>query len=184
MSLVNKFHHRLRQPLAASPSSIHYDSLRVLEWDKLCDLVASFATTSAGRGRQSSSRPPYETSERNQCGRRNAQARRCYLIEILAGGRTPISLIKSSIIQYLFGFMSLAKEYFEKDADNDEVGGHYNFGCHVSQRYWCKRDVKLACKYFIVVANNGQPKAFYQLAKMFHTGVGLKKSIPIIRLHK
>ncbi|KAI9097744.1 hypothetical protein K1719_025515, partial [Acacia pycnantha] len=45
----NKFHHRLRQPLAASPSSIHYDSLRVLEWDKLCDLVASFATTSLGR---------------------------------------------------------------------------------------------------------------------------------------
>ncbi|KAI9108317.1 hypothetical protein K1719_020508 [Acacia pycnantha] len=49
MSLVNKFHHRLRQPLAASPSSIHYDSLRVLEWDKLCDLIASFATTSLGR---------------------------------------------------------------------------------------------------------------------------------------
>ncbi|XP_028795773.1 uncharacterized protein LOC114751284 [Neltuma alba] len=46
---INKFHHRLRQPLAASSSSIHYSSLRVLEWDKLCDLVASFATTSLGR---------------------------------------------------------------------------------------------------------------------------------------
>ncbi|XP_054788928.1 LOW QUALITY PROTEIN: uncharacterized protein LOC129294528 [Prosopis cineraria] len=45
---INKFHHRLRQSLAASSSSIHYDSLRVLEWDKLCDLVASFATTSLG----------------------------------------------------------------------------------------------------------------------------------------
>ncbi|KAI9079380.1 hypothetical protein K1719_038679 [Acacia pycnantha] len=29
-----------------------------------------------------------------------------------------------------------------------------------------------------------QPKTFYQLAKMFHTGVGLKKSISMIRLHK
>ncbi|MED6160234.1 hypothetical protein PIB30_049512 [Stylosanthes scabra] len=34
---------------SSSSSSIHYDSLRVLEWDKLCDLVASFATTSLGR---------------------------------------------------------------------------------------------------------------------------------------
>ncbi|KAI9108319.1 hypothetical protein K1719_020510 [Acacia pycnantha] len=111
MSLVNKFHHRLRQPLAASPSSIHYDSLRVLEWDKLCDLVASFATTSLaaklskfvsaslrdrflfasclsslfdvmaidGRVQLWSRidlRQQSETSERNQCGRRNAQARR------------------------------------------------------------------------------------------------------------
>lgn len=41
-----------------------------------------------------------------------------------------------------------------------------------------KRDVKLACKYFIVAANAGQPKAFYQLGKMFHTGVGLKKNLP------
>ena len=30
-------------------SSVHYDSLRVLEWDKLCDCVASFARTSLGR---------------------------------------------------------------------------------------------------------------------------------------
>ncbi|XP_065861465.1 uncharacterized protein [Euphorbia lathyris] len=30
-------------------SAIHYDSLRVLEWDKLCDLVASFAGTFSGR---------------------------------------------------------------------------------------------------------------------------------------
>ena len=38
-----------------------------------------------------------------------------------------------------------------------------------------KKDLKLACQYFLVAANAGQPKAFYQLAKMFHTGVGLKK---------
>ncbi|KAK8466904.1 hypothetical protein PHAVU_008G188400 [Phaseolus vulgaris] len=37
---------RLRQRVSAS---IHHDSLRVLEWDKVCDLVASFATTSLGR---------------------------------------------------------------------------------------------------------------------------------------
>lgn len=43
-----------------------------------------------------------------------------------------------------------------------------------------KKDVKLACKYFIVAANAGQPKAFYQLAKMFHTGIGLKKNLPMV----
>ncbi|KAL5568066.1 hypothetical protein UlMin_024641 [Ulmus minor] len=32
-----------------SKSSVHYDSLRVLEWDKLCDCVASFARTALGR---------------------------------------------------------------------------------------------------------------------------------------
>ncbi|KAI9072431.1 hypothetical protein K1719_045611 [Acacia pycnantha] len=79
---------------------------------------------------------------------------------------------------------SLAKEYFEKAADNDEVGRHYNLGVMYLKGIGVKRDVKLACKYFIVATNNGQPKAFYQLAKMFHTGVGLKKSIPMIRLHK
>lgn len=42
-----------------------------------------------------------------------------------------------------------------------------------------KRDLKMACNYFIMAANAGQPKAFYQLAKMFHTGVGLKKNLPM-----
>lgn len=42
------------------------------------------------------------------------------------------------------------------------------------------RDVKLARKYFILAANYGQPKAFYQLAKMFHKGVGLKKSLQMV----
>lgn len=54
---INKFHHTnthahaLTQslPASSSSSSIHHDSLRVLEWDKLSDLVASFATTSLGR---------------------------------------------------------------------------------------------------------------------------------------
>ncbi|CAI8585759.1 unnamed protein product [Vicia faba] len=39
--------HRHRQTLVVA--SIHHDSLRVLEWDKLSDLVSSFATTSFGR---------------------------------------------------------------------------------------------------------------------------------------
>ncbi|KAG5536079.1 hypothetical protein RHGRI_023759 [Rhododendron griersonianum] len=77
-----------------------------------------------------------------------------------------------------------AKEYFEKAADNDEAGGHYNLGVMYLKgigvkQDGVKRDVKLACKYFILAANAGQPKAFYQLAKMFHTGVGLKKNLPM-----
>ncbi|GAU12794.1 hypothetical protein TSUD_72800 [Trifolium subterraneum] len=72
-----------------------------------------------------------------------------------------------------------AKEYFEKAADNDEVGGHYNLGVMYLKGIGVKRDVKLACKFFIVAANHGQPKAFYQLAKIFHLGVGFKKNVPL-----
>jgi len=47
---LNKWKQRHRQRLRQRVSaSIHHDSLRVLEWDKLCDVVASFATTSLGR---------------------------------------------------------------------------------------------------------------------------------------
>ncbi|KAK7301021.1 hypothetical protein RJT34_11876 [Clitoria ternatea] len=45
---VRKWKQRQRQRQTVS-ASIQHDSLRVLEWDKLCDLVASFATTSLGR---------------------------------------------------------------------------------------------------------------------------------------
>ncbi|XP_076904665.1 ERAD-associated E3 ubiquitin-protein ligase component HRD3A-like [Bidens hawaiensis] len=72
-----------------------------------------------------------------------------------------------------------AKEYFEKAAINEEPGGHYNLGVMHLKGIGVKKDVKLACKCFILAANAGQPKAFYQLAKMFHTGVGLKKNIPM-----
>ncbi|WJX63469.1 hypothetical protein P8452_48350 [Trifolium repens] len=41
--------HRLTQTVVVAAASIHHDSLRVLEWDKLSDLVSSFATTSLGR---------------------------------------------------------------------------------------------------------------------------------------
>lgn len=72
-----------------------------------------------------------------------------------------------------------AKEYFEKAADNDEAGGNYNLGVMYLKGIGVKRDVKLACQFFILAANGGQPKAFFQLAKMFHTGVGLKKNLPM-----
>ncbi|CAL5442442.1 unnamed protein product [Camellia sinensis] len=72
-----------------------------------------------------------------------------------------------------------AKEYFEKAAENEEAGGNYNLGVMYLKGIGVKRDVKLACKFFILAANKGQPKAFYQLAKMFHTGVGLKLNLPM-----
>ncbi|KAK6249797.1 Sel1-like repeat - like 1 [Theobroma cacao] len=72
-----------------------------------------------------------------------------------------------------------AKEYFERAADNEDAGGHYNLGVMYLKGIGVKKDVKIACKCFIVAANAGQPKAFYQLAKMFHTGVGLKKNLPM-----
>ncbi|KAF3948355.1 hypothetical protein CMV_025633 [Castanea mollissima] len=73
-----------------------------------------------------------------------------------------------------------AKEYFEKAANNEDAGGHYNLGVMYLKGIGVKKDVKIACKYFILAANAGQPKAFYQLAKMFHTGVGLKKSLQMV----
>ncbi|KAI4326281.1 hypothetical protein MLD38_031610 [Melastoma candidum] len=69
-----------------------------------------------------------------------------------------------------------AKEYFEKAAANEEAGGCYNLGVMYLKGIGVTRDVKLACKYFMIAANAGQPKAFYQLAKIFHTGIGLKKN--------
>lgn len=73
-----------------------------------------------------------------------------------------------------------AKEYFEKAAENEDAGGHYNLGVLYLKGIGVKRDVKVACQYFMVAANAGQPKAFYQLAKMFHTGVGLKKDLTMV----
>jgi len=75
---------------------------------------------------------------------------------------------------------SQAKEYFEKAAENEEVGGHYNLGVMYLKGIGVKRDVKRACKFFVVAANNGQPKAFFQLAKIFHNGVGFKKNIHLV----
>jgi TPR repeat protein len=77
-------------------------------------------------------------------------------------------------------FFLQAKEYFERAADNEDAGGHYNLGVMHLKGIGVKRDVRLACQYFIVAANAGQPKAFYQLAKMFHMGVGLKKNLLMV----
>ncbi|MFS7964301.1 putative tetratricopeptide-like helical domain superfamily [Helianthus anomalus] len=63
-----------------------------------------------------------------------------------------------------------AKGYFEKAAENKEAGGHYNLGVIYLKGIGVKKDVEIACNYFIIAANAGQPKAFYQLAKMFQTG--------------
>ena len=78
--------------------------------------------------------------------------------------------------------MLRAKEYFEKAAEHEETGGRYNLGVMYYKGIGVKRDVKLACKYFLVAANAGHQKAFYQLAKMFHTGVGLKKNLHMVSL--
>ncbi|KAK8503969.1 hypothetical protein V6N12_019136 [Hibiscus sabdariffa] len=48
--------------------------------------------------------------------------------------------------------------------------------------YGVEKNYTKAKEYFEKAADNddaGQPKAFYQLAKMFHTGVGLKKNLPM-----
>jgi len=56
-------------------------------------------------------------------------------------------------------FCLQAKEYFEKAADNKEAGGHYNLGVMYLKGIGVKRDVKIACNYFIIAANAGQPKS-------------------------
>ncbi|ONK75263.1 uncharacterized protein A4U43_C03F15050 [Asparagus officinalis] len=73
-----------------------------------------------------------------------------------------------------------AKEYFEKAAENKDFGGNYNLGVLYLKGIGVRRDVSLACKYFLTAANAGQPKALYQVAKMFQKGIGLKKNLPTV----
>ncbi|MQL92861.1 hypothetical protein Taro_025495 [Colocasia esculenta] len=75
---------------------------------------------------------------------------------------------------------SQAKEYFEKAANNEEPGGHYNLGVLYLKGIGVERDVALACRYFLAAANEGQPKALYQVAKMFQRGIGLKKNLVML----
>ncbi|XP_031248124.1 ERAD-associated E3 ubiquitin-protein ligase component HRD3A-like [Pistacia vera] len=72
------------------------------------------------------------------------------------------------------------KVYFGKAADNEEASEHYNLGVMYLKRSGVKRDVKLACKYFLAVGNAAHQKVFYQLAKMFH--VGLKQNLQMVNL--
>ena len=59
-----------------------------------------------------------------------------------------------------------ANEYFQKAAENyEEAGGHYNLGVMFLKGIGVKKDVKLACKYFIVAANAGQPKSILSAGK-------------------
>lgn len=60
------------------------------------------------------------------------------------------------------------------------VAGHYNLAVMFLKGLGVKGNVNVAYNYFILAANNGQPKAFYQLARMFHAGVALKKNIPLV----
>ncbi|WRX12524.1 hypothetical protein QQP08_005011, partial [Theobroma cacao] len=59
-----------------------------------------------------------------------------------------------------------AKEYFEKAAYNKDAGQYYNLGVMYLRGIGVKKDVKIACKCFIVAANAGQTKPFYQLGRM------------------
>ena len=58
-----------------------------------------------------------------------------------------------------------AKEYFEKAADNEEPGGDYNLGVMYLKGIGVKKDVKRACRYFMVAANVGQPKGILPAGK-------------------
>lgn len=40
-----------------------------------------------------------------------------------------------------------------------------------------KRDIAKASKFLIVAATAGQPKAIYQVARLFHKGIGFKKDL-------
>jgi SEL1 protein len=43
-----------------------------------------------------------------------------------------------------------------------------------------KRDVMTACNYFLRAVNAGQPKAIYQVAKLFQKGIGLKRNLHMV----
>jgi SEL1 protein len=43
-----------------------------------------------------------------------------------------------------------------------------------------KRDVIRACNLFLHAVNAGQPKAIYQVAKLFQKGIGLKRNLHMV----
>jgi SEL1 protein len=76
---------------------------------------------------------------------------------------------------------TMAKEYFRRAAEAGDSHGHYNLGVLYLEGMGVKKDVKEACKLFLIAANKGHPKAFYQLAKMQQTGIpGMKKDIATV----
>ncbi|CAA6661823.1 unnamed protein product [Spirodela intermedia] len=70
-----------------------------------------------------------------------------------------------------------AKEYFQKASDNKVAGGHYNLGVLYLRGIGVERNVTLACQYLLLAANGGQPKALYQVAKMFQMDIGFKRNL-------
>lgn len=67
-----------------------------------------------------------------------------------------------------------------KASDNEEPAGNYNLGVLYLKGIGVERDFQKAVHFFILAANAGQAKALYQLAKMFHTGYGLKKNLVMV----
>ncbi|KAF9600969.1 hypothetical protein IFM89_014675 [Coptis chinensis] len=58
-----------------------------------------------------------------------------------------------------------AKEYFEKAAENEEAGGHYNLGVLYLKGIGVKKDAKMACTYFIEAANGWSTKGIFPIGK-------------------
>jgi SEL1 protein len=80
-----------------------------------------------------------------------------------------------------FWFAEQAKEYFRRAADTGDSHGNYNLGVLYLQGMGVKKDVKEACKNFLIAADKGHPKAFYQLAKMQQKGIpGMKKDVATV----
>jgi SEL1 protein len=73
-----------------------------------------------------------------------------------------------------------ARELFELAAENKEAGGHYNLGVLYLKGIGVKRDVIRACNLLLHAVNAGQPKAIYQVAKLFQKGIGLKRNLHMV----
>ena len=56
----------------------------------------------------------------------------------------------------------------------------YNLGVLYLKGIGVKRDVMTACNYFLRAVNAGQPKAIYQVAKLFQKGIGLKRNLHMV----
>ncbi len=80
-----------------------------------------------------------------------------------------------------FWFAEQAKDYFRRAAEAGDSHGNYNLGVLYLQGMGVKKDVKEACKNFLMAADKGHPKAFYQLAKMQQKGIpGMKKDVATV----
>ena len=67
-----------------------------------------------------------------------------------------------------------------KAAANNVVGGYYNLGVLYLKGIDVERNVTKACEYLLLAADRGQPKALYQVAKMFQRDIGFKKNLFLV----